>query len=345
VRYGFGDASGSGFGSILETGAGLKYRIGVWGYDDQEESSNYKEFRNVVNAIEEEVASGNMTGSTLFFFTDNTTVEGALSKGNSSSPKLFHLVLKLRKLQVEHGVKIVVSHVSGKRMIAQGTDGVSRGTLGEGVAAGADMLQFIPLHLSALEQSPQLKEWLLSWLGSDLEFLTPTDWFTRGHDQADGYYDASGFWRHRYRSGLFLWSPPPGAAEIAIEELRKAIIKRQGSTHIFICPRLLSTEWRKQLHKAADLVISLPAGADSMAWPDSCFEPLTIGFVFPHLPFAPWQRRGTPKMLHLARTLPGLLKGEGLAPRDILWKFYDEQRRISKMPESLVRKLLYFTSG
>jgi hypothetical protein len=108
-----------------------------------------------------------------------------------------------------------------------------------------------------------LKEWLSSWIGSGAEFLTPTDWFTRGHDHDDGYYDVAGFWRHRYRSGTYIWTPPPGAAEIALEEMRKAIIKRQASTHIFIVPRLLSMEWRKQLHKAADLVVSLPAGADS----------------------------------------------------------------------------------
>jgi len=35
---------------------------------------------------------------------------------------------------------IHVIHVSGKRMIAQGTDGVSRGFLMEGVMAGDDML-------------------------------------------------------------------------------------------------------------------------------------------------------------------------------------------------------------
>lgn len=37
VRYGFGDASGSGFGSTIETPEGLKYRIGVWGGDDDGE--------------------------------------------------------------------------------------------------------------------------------------------------------------------------------------------------------------------------------------------------------------------------------------------------------------------
>lgn len=85
VRYGFGDASGTGFGSTIETSRGLKYRVGVWGSDDKTESSNYKELENVVTTIEDEALSGNLKGAALFFFTDNSTVEAALFKGNSSS--------------------------------------------------------------------------------------------------------------------------------------------------------------------------------------------------------------------------------------------------------------------
>jgi hypothetical protein len=165
VRYGFGDASGTGFGSTLELPEGLKYRIGVWGYAEQEESSNFREFENVVTTIEEEAQAGNLKGVLMFFFTDNATVESALYKGNSSSRKLFQLVLRFRKLQFRTGMKVIVTHISGKRMIAQGTDGVSRGSLVEGVAAGANMLDFVPLHLSAIERHPPLEHWLMTWLG------------------------------------------------------------------------------------------------------------------------------------------------------------------------------------
>jgi hypothetical protein len=80
-------------------------------------------------AIEEEAKSGSLDGAHLFFFTDNATVKSAMNKGNSASRKLFHLVLCLRKLQFEKGLKVIISHISGKIMIAQGTDSVSRGTL------------------------------------------------------------------------------------------------------------------------------------------------------------------------------------------------------------------------
>jgi hypothetical protein len=49
-------------------------------------------------------------------------------KGNSTSPKLFELVLTVCRLEMHKGAKIIVSHVLGERMKAQGTDGVSRNT-------------------------------------------------------------------------------------------------------------------------------------------------------------------------------------------------------------------------
>jgi hypothetical protein len=66
VRYGFGDASGTGFGSTIQTKNGLKYRIGVWVSDDEGESSNYKELENVVSTIAEEIKLGILKQSFSF---------------------------------------------------------------------------------------------------------------------------------------------------------------------------------------------------------------------------------------------------------------------------------------
>ena len=74
-------------------------------------------------------------------------------------------------------------HVSGERMKAQGSDGLSRGNLNVGVMAGIAMLDFVPTHLNAFERSPPLLPWIQTWTGKDvLELLTPQKWFTRGHD-------------------------------------------------------------------------------------------------------------------------------------------------------------------
>jgi hypothetical protein len=67
-------------------------------------------------------------------------------------------------------------------MIAEGGNGVSWGSLNEGVMAGENMLTFIPLHLSASERSPSLVDWIRSWTGPTMELLIPTDSFQKGHD-------------------------------------------------------------------------------------------------------------------------------------------------------------------
>ena len=92
VIYGFGDASGTGLGATFTCGSGFNFRIGVWGSVEKDESSNWKEFSNVVAALEDEAKEGNLEGAEVFMFTDNSTVESCAVKGTSSSPKLLSLV-------------------------------------------------------------------------------------------------------------------------------------------------------------------------------------------------------------------------------------------------------------
>jgi hypothetical protein len=172
ILYGFADASGSGFGSTVLGENGIRYRIGTWDSDTQDSSSNFREFMNVVEALLDEAREGHLRNALIFLCTDNSTVEAALAKGNSSSPKLFELVLKIRLLEMQEGAKIIVSHVS-ERMKAQGTDGVSRGQLKEGVSVGKEMLSFIPFHLSAVQRSSKVEPWIHSWLGAEPELLQP----------------------------------------------------------------------------------------------------------------------------------------------------------------------------
>jgi hypothetical protein len=49
--YGFGDASGDGFGSTMLTPSGLWYRYGLWGRDLSRQSLNYREMRNLVDLV------------------------------------------------------------------------------------------------------------------------------------------------------------------------------------------------------------------------------------------------------------------------------------------------------
>jgi len=53
---------------------------------------------------------------------------------------------------------------------------VSRGDMNAGVMAGADMLSYVPLHLSSLQRSPSLRGWLKEWIGDGGLFLEASDW-------------------------------------------------------------------------------------------------------------------------------------------------------------------------
>jgi hypothetical protein len=67
-------------------------------------------------------------------------------------------------------------------MIEQGTDGLSRGDLTEGVIAGRSILDFVPLNKSALVCQPGLIPRLQSWIpASNPKFLQTPDWFNVGH--------------------------------------------------------------------------------------------------------------------------------------------------------------------
>jgi hypothetical protein len=158
-----------------------------------------------------------------------------------------------------------------------------------------------------------------------------------------GAYDSKGFWRSTFKPGKLVWTPPPGAANVALEELRKARIKRQDSTHVFVCPRLLKPLWFRQLYKAADVVFDVPPGV--CCWSTNMYEPMVIGIVFPFLHRAPWQVRSTPKMLSVARKLRQVWEVSDVAPRNLLRKLLLDHERLQSLPTDVVRRMLYYERG
>jgi hypothetical protein len=114
VLYGFGDASGAGFGDTFLTPQGITYRFGLWGDDLQDKSSNFRELLNLTTeAMEAQVAAlqfphfeqlvstfettaaaaESWLAAEIFLFTDNAVAESAFYKGTSSIQMLFNLIL------------------------------------------------------------------------------------------------------------------------------------------------------------------------------------------------------------------------------------------------------------
>jgi len=321
VRYGFGDASGKGFGSTIMLNGVLHYRSGQWSEQIENESSNYRELRNLIEALEEAAIGGDLQGCEIFMFTDNDVAEKAFFNGTSSSRSLFELVLRLRMLELHGGWKLHVVHVAGTRMIEEGADGMSRGVFDAGVMLGHSMMDYVPLHLNALERSPELKTWLLSWLGQEVEFLEPRGWFCEG-----------------FKEGAFVWSPPPAAAGAAVEQMARAKHRRPHCLHIAVIPRLMTVHWQKQLLKACDLVIRIPAKVPF--WSSKQHEPVLIALALPLCKHRPWRLRSTKLMGDAERSLRSMwhqgAEGSGRFLRQLLAR----TRSLDTLPYGMVREVL-----
>jgi hypothetical protein len=72
VAYGAADASGEGFGSTLHAlGMEPLLRQGFWCTEASEHSSNWRELRNLVDAVKHECTIGRLAGRELWLVTDN----------------------------------------------------------------------------------------------------------------------------------------------------------------------------------------------------------------------------------------------------------------------------------
>lgn len=312
--YGFGDASGTGFGSAIQlTDGSIFFRSGMWSWTIKEEmSSNYRELRNLVKSVEEAARQGLLTGYQLLLFTDNTTAEAAFHKGGSTSRELHELVLRLRRTEMSLGAELIVVHVSGKRMIQSGVDGVSRGDMNAGMMAGQPVYSFIPLHLSALERSDRLLDWITSWTTADVKNLTASLWpavHTNG--------------------GTYLWTPAPAAADAALEWLGELIHKRSGSVHVVVVPRLMTCRWRKTLGKICDVEFVIPCGTP--VWPAAMYEPLVLGISLPLLSSClegrSWRFKGSERVHRLETSLPRMWESNFGAVGDSLCQLLRVARR------------------
>jgi hypothetical protein len=342
VRYGFGDASGGGFGSsITDNECGLEIQIGTWTEAGTEHSSNFREFGNFVIRLEKDASEGKLKGAEVFMFTDNSTTESAFHNGTSTSKRLFELVLRLRALQLEHGAKIHMIHVAGTRMISQGTDGISRGNILEGVMAGKEMLSFIPISQTVCERSRLMLPWIRSWIQvQDLKPLSESQWFWEGQGLGTKMWTNCDGVKMPQKSEVdtFLWTPQPCIADVALEALRKSIHKRPDATHIFLCPKLMTYKWRKMLLRSCCFSFYIDVGPEY--WNEDMFESVLCGVYLPLLPCPPWTFRRSKSILALERKLRAVSKGEGGTQGAVLRKFFTFSRKLPSMQEGVVRGLL-----
>jgi hypothetical protein len=303
----------------------VKYRHGEWSVWVSEKSSNYRELRNLVELVEEAVQDGSLDDTELFLFTDNTTAEYAYYKGNSSNKDLFELVERLHSLTMDGRAIIHIIHISGKRMIECGIDGLSRGITTEGIMQQKHIMSFVPLHKNVFERSTAMATWMNEWWCSDqlgpLNILSPDDWFTTQSDE-----------------GGYLWTPAPAAADVCVEQMGKHIFKRPWNIHIFICPRLWTSIWRKQLKKTTDICFELRA--IESPWDSSQHEPLMFAIYFPLSRNSPWRYRRLEPLVSLERKLPGMWEENQRRAASVLQQLCLSSWRLREVPSRLVPRML-----
>ena len=330
--YGFGDASGKGFGHAIEVAGDVHSEFGQWSGELEDKHSNYKELRNLVNAVEKAYKNGLLQDCELFLFTDNFVAEcGYYNGGSNRSKDLDELVHRLWKLQMSGDFTLHVYHIAGTRMIESGVDGLSRGDKSEGIAKGIGVLKFVPIHLNPVERSPGILDWIKEWWDDDLGELctmTPEDWFLRAMD-----------------IGNFLWIVAPSAGEVAVEQLCSHTHGRPETHHIFLIPRLCTCSWRKQLLKACDVVLTIQP--KYKFWDKTMHEPLLMGIHFPLLPaksrFKPWHLKHTKFVAGFKSDLHRMQASSDTMDWSVLRKFLLQARSIPSVSDGVARKLLQVT--
>ncbi|KAL7563889.1 hypothetical protein ACA910_013215 [Epithemia clementina (nom. ined.)] len=247
VRYIFADASGSGLGTSDWTPGAMDIELtyGSWGTQNASStSSKFRELANIIFKIEKLERDGALRENVEFFvFTDNSHAESAFCRGTAKSPEVLRLMQQLHQILMKGRAFIHIIWISGRRMIDQGTDGLSRSDFTNGVMRGEPMLNFVPFHLSAMERQPTAIKTFVNncfLTVTAKHFLTPKDWFTTPHDS----------------DGIFVWLPPPYLGNVAVQQMAGAWHIRPWNTHLFLIPSLMGGGWRRTLYKIWQRVLA-----------------------------------------------------------------------------------------
>ena len=306
-------------------------RRGFWKADESDESSNWRELRNLIDTIQEEAEKGSLVGKEVWLATDNSTAAFAFYKGASTSKLLHQMVIELRMIALQGNFVIHIYHIAGTRMIESGIDALSRGEL-HVAALEASVHIVMPLHLSPTQRSPVLKSWLESWLGLEFTITEPGDWFYAAQ-QSDALSNDS-------PSVTWVWDLPPAAAIHALEELGVGRLKRHNLLRgVVLIPHLLSHEWFRRFSRIVDVYFQIPAGGIP-EWPTEMHEPLTIGLYLPLFRHQPWDWKQVPFMVPFGCAMSSMYRKGDPSAGSHLREFWRASSRVTDLSYGLVRNLL-----
>ena len=104
-----------------------------------------------------------------------------------------------------------------------------------------------------------------------------------------------------FEKGIFLWTPAPATADAAIEQLCRNFYLHENNSHVVCLPRMITSRWRKQLLKVADLFVEIPF--NGIVWPQCNHEPLILPVILPLHSYPPWKLKHTKFVTECERKL------------------------------------------
>jgi hypothetical protein len=229
----WGDGSGSGTGGTFELPGGpLRMWKGKRTPAVFHFSSNWKELSTLKLSLlqirDEDITA--VHGTTVFYFTDNSTTYWISSSGSSASPALQELIEEKRLLELELTCTLQVIHVPGLLMIDQGTDGLSRGIWMSALQGLQDSQELTQAVFDPLCFDPLLVDSYVS------RFCLATQ-YTYCH--WDSVWDARDYF-HK----LTVWFPPPEIAHQVITFMLESWSECPLTTSsLFFVPRTVPAFW------------------------------------------------------------------------------------------------------
>jgi hypothetical protein len=272
----WGDGSGPGSGGTIQLpdDTPLKMWMGQWDTAVLSFSSNWKELKTLHLTLEQirRHAPDSVRGTTIFYFTDNSTTYWIMSSGSSPSPGLHDLIEEIRLLELDLECSLQVVHVPGLVMINQGTDGLSRGVWAS--------------FLHNLVHQESLARHIFSPLQPDYSLIT----------QLIRVYDLPVQWRYQDWScpwatetlfdTMSVWFPPPEIARQCITCCLDARAEKPLTTAaLFVVPRVLPAFWHGLSRHIIELPTIYPHRTDNavcMRFPPAIPIPVVILYIPSH---------------------------------------------------------------
>ena len=235
----WGDGSGTGTGGtfqMLPSGGGsmtMEAWMGIWQPQVFHFSSNWKELRTLLHALERERHTERVRGCTVFYFTDNMVTYYIAHSGGSSSPELHKLLRRLKGLELELELHLEVVHVPGKHMIDQQTDGLSRGLAFSNSRLVRSPTKELLRLFSGVRRHSHLVPWVLHQAGRSSLLGSVR------------FMDSLGGWSFTdVANHTTLWAPLPEWAGQVVSSVMHAWIEQPWNTEaFFVIPRIFQRRW------------------------------------------------------------------------------------------------------